>query len=159
MVLSDGRTDSSTLLGWISGPSQTVPTECINDKTVIRDAIDTQSEGNAKLGNIKYADEVGDAPYLVPEPSRNRCRATVLCGIGRTGSSSVLGQKRCAPHAEASLSLVRTTRSCLRSRGDFNTEEVLRVVIPLCEGAKSASQTRQTGDRAATRSASNQDEP
>lgn len=125
--------------------------------TVIRQAIETHPEANAKLGNIKYADGVGDAPYFVPElqfgavrPSHQR--------IGRTGSSSAFGQKRCAPHAEISLSLVRITRSCSRiqSRGDSKDNGVPRVVIPLCERAKSASQTRQTGDRATARYASSQ---
>jgi hypothetical protein len=74
-----------------------------HDKTVIREAIDIRAEANAKLRKIKYADEVGDAPYLVPEP-RNRCRATYVPTFGRTGSSSVVGQKRCAPHRGITVS-------------------------------------------------------
>jgi hypothetical protein len=147
MVLFDGRTDSPSASGWQLSPRQTLQTEDENDTTVIRDAIDTQPEAKAKLRKIKYADGVGDAPYFVPEPSRNRYRATSINQIGRTGSSSVFGQKRCAPRAEASLSLARTTRSCSRiqSRGDFKDNGVLRVIIPLCERGESASQTRQTG--------------
>jgi hypothetical protein len=67
---------------------QSLPTE--NDKTIIRQAIETDAEAKAKLGNLNTADGVGDAPNFVPEPNRKRCRSTVSATrIGRTGSSSV----------------------------------------------------------------------
>lgn len=93
--------------------------------TVIRQAIETHSEANAKLGNIKYADEVGDAPYFVPEPQFGAVRPSHQ-RIGRTGSSSAFGQKRCAPHAETSLSLVGSLARAHVSRAEATPRTIER---------------------------------
>lgn len=111
-----------------------------------------RSRGKRKAKETKYADGVGDAHYLVPEPDV-RCRATVS---GENWSYWFFighGQKRCAPREEALLSLGRTTRSRFQSRGDTATAESRESSV---RRGRSASQTRQTVDRAATRYASSQ---
>jgi hypothetical protein len=114
------------------------PTE--NDKSIIRQAIESGLEAKAKLGNSNTADGVGDAPYFVPEP-QNRCRATVSEQNWSYWFFIGQGQKRCAPREEALLSLVRTTRSRFQSRGDTATAESRESSM---RKGRSAGQTRQT---------------
>ena len=111
---------------------QPLPPE--NDKTIIRRAIEIDPEANAKLRKINNADEVGDAPELVPEPD-SRCRATVLPKNWSYWFFIGHGQKRCAPQAEVLLSLVRSTRSRTQSRGDSGSDGVPRVVLSSLRGA------------------------
>lgn len=126
-----------------------------NDKTIIRQAIETDPEAKAKLGEINNADGVGDAPELVPEPDV-RCHATVLPKNWSYWFFIGDGQKRYAPQTEASLPLVRSIYSRFQSRDDSAPTECRESCIPLCERGRSASQTRQTVDRAAARYASSQ---
>jgi hypothetical protein len=77
---------------------QPLPPE--NDKTIIRQAIETDSEAKAKLRDSNTADGVGDAPYFVPEPQSDavpcdrltqemvvlvlhRSRSKTLCSVSR----------------------------------------------------------------------------
>ena len=159
MAPSTSCIGSPNALGRISGPAQIQLHD--NDKTIISPATEIDPEAKAKLREINKPMKSGTPITSSPNRAAMRYRATYTRKFGRTGSLSVVGQKRCAPRAVTSLSLVRTTRSCSRiqSRGDSKDNGVARVVILLCERATSASQKRQTGDTAAARPASNQDEP
>ena len=135
---------------------QPLSKEADNGKTVIRKATDTHSEANAKLGYSKYADGVGDAPYLVPEP-RNRCRATVLGMIGRTGSSSAYG-KTVSPHTQRHCCVsFGAGPLALNTRDNRAFAEQPSAIRTLLRGLE--REYEQTVGMAATRPASDQDEP
>jgi hypothetical protein len=95
MALLNGWTDSPTTLGWQFSPCQTY--SCENHKTVIRHAADIRAEGKAKLREINKPMKSGTPITSSPNRTATRCRATSLTRFGRTGSLSVVGQKRCAP--------------------------------------------------------------
>ena len=144
MMLFDRRTDSPTAPG-CSSPCQTY--SCENHKTVIRHAVDIRAEAKAKLRNINKPMKSGTRPTSSPNRAALRYRATYTQVFGRTGSSSVFGQKRCA-HTQRRhcLSWEAPTRVSPAETTPLPTE---RRESPFrCERGESASQTRQTGDTA-----------